>query len=95
MPRDWSEEEPEPPKKLSVARPLIGMCVCICLVVVSVMLGYLAICGPGRGWNAGGTAPSRLEITAAIVLFWGSIVSGFGCFVWFVIRMIKNAYRNE
>ncbi len=92
MLEDWSKE-PEAPSKLDTSKPLIGLAISVCTFVVSVMVGFYAVCGPGsNGYNeASATRPMAF---VAIVLFFASIAGGIGCFVWFVVAMILNSNRE-
>lgn len=81
----------EPPPKLSVAKPLIGMAICVCIGVVGFLVGFETMCGPGSGFNGGGSNPTS---SAAFFVFFASVACGLGCLIWSVIVMAKNYYRS-
>jgi hypothetical protein len=88
-------DEPETPDphqpplpKLSVARPLIGIAMSICIGVVGLLVGFERSCG---GFNGNGPDPS---VAAAFSIFFASMACGLGCLIWFVIVMAKNYYRS-
>ena len=73
---------------LSVAKPLIGMAICVCLFVVSIMLA-ISLCG---GLNSGGGNSAMSAFVFFLLV--GSVLGFIGCLLWLVIVLILNASRN-
>ena len=84
-------ESPQPSPKLNVAKPLIGMAICVCVGVIGLMVGFETMCGPGSGFNEGN---SNLTSHSAFFIFFASIACGLACLIWFVIVMAKNYFRS-
>ncbi|MES2392279.1 MAG: hypothetical protein V4555_11605 [Acidobacteriota bacterium] len=88
-------EEPEggteaaPRERKSLKQPVIGMCICICLWVLSILVGFEALCGPGHGFESMAPA-SQPQMGIAVVLFFGTILGFIGCVVWLIVRAIRN-----
>jgi hypothetical protein len=89
---DSNSNEAEPAKPRSPARPLIGAGISLCLLVVSIMTGYLTICGPDQGYNRAG--PPTLSFQLSMVLLFASLAGFAACIIWFVIVLVTNAFRS-
>jgi hypothetical protein len=89
--KQWTEEPDiaEQREKLDVAKPAIGMAMSVCVWVVSIMIGFQNICGPG---SEGGQMNPMFKF--ALFLFFGSMVCGVVCFVWYIIALIRNSDRE-
>jgi hypothetical protein len=85
----------EKPSKLDSAKPVIGLAICICTFVVSIMVGFYAICGPGGsgGYNREGT-PGPLASVAVFFLF-ASVAGVVGCFIWLIVALVVNSSSNS
>jgi hypothetical protein len=81
MLKDWSEEDPEPqeedpePQKVrSLSRPVIGICISICVAVPSLIIAAYTSCSSG-GFNRDGSLFSDPAVDFALFVFCISILS--------------------
>jgi hypothetical protein len=86
----WTPTPPDPPKPSNSASPLIGMAICACLFVVSVLTGLVSLCG--GNFNGNGAASVFAWVTGILAV--GSILGGISCFVWFIVRLVSNSRKG-
>jgi hypothetical protein len=82
---------PEEPRKSPASRPLIGLAISICLVVVSVMTGFQALCGPSTESHG----PSNFFFQFAVVVACASAICGLICFIWLIYLFIDKAFPTK
>ncbi len=80
---------PEPKPTHSVARPLIGFAISICLAVVLFLTGCISACGPGGG-NSSSATLSHVSLALSSVCVFSSV----GCFIWFIVVLVINSGRQ-
>ena len=82
-----SAEEEEPKKhRPSLRVPLLGLLGSLIVFVLSILLGFNTLCGPGTGYNRGGPTPAATMIF--LVPFFGSLL-GFLVFgIWLVVAAV-------
>jgi hypothetical protein len=89
----WTPTPPDPPKPSNSASPLIGMAICACLFVVTVLAGLVSLCGGINIVNGSQSTSSVLAWAAGIIAI-GSFLGGIGCFVWFIVRLVSNSRKG-
>jgi hypothetical protein len=80
----------EAPKGSPVSRSLIGLSICVCLFVVSVMTGYVMSCGPGT-FSRGPSPFSDIPFFVACA----SIIGGLIYLIRFIAALIEVSNSKD
>ncbi|HEY4358463.1 MAG TPA: hypothetical protein VGN16_22135 [Acidobacteriaceae bacterium] len=85
---DGQPEEHGAGNRLSISKPLIGLAICVCLFLLSILIAGLL-----RGGDAG-SHPGGDTATFDTVLLIGSVAGAVVCVLWIILVLVLNALRD-